>query len=55
MTKVPVLFVGQQIFGGYRKSGTNDKAGSEHLLTRFGNIQTTKFCYQLREKYTVLG
>ena len=47
--------VGQQIFGGFRKSGTNDKAGSEHLLTRFGNIQTTKFCYELREKYTALG
>jgi hypothetical protein len=25
------------------------------LLTRFGNIQTTKFCYELREKYTALG
>ena len=47
--------VGQQPFGGARASGTNDKAGSEHLLTRFGNIQTTKFCYQLREKYTALG
>jgi 1-pyrroline-5-carboxylate dehydrogenase len=45
--------VGQQIFGGFRKSGTNDKAGSEHLLTRFGNIQTTKFSYELREEEEV--
>ena len=41
--------VGQQIFGGFRKSGTNDKAGSEHLLMRFGNVQTTKFSYRLSE------
>ena len=41
--------VGQQIFGGFRKSGTNDKAGSEYLLMRFGNVQTTKYCYQLLE------
>jgi len=37
--------VGQQIFGGFRKSGTNDKAGSEYLLQRLGNIQTIKYAY----------
>ena len=42
--------VGQQIFGGFRKSGTNDKAGSEYLLMRFGNVQTTKYSYQLLEE-----
>ena len=39
--------VGQQIFGGFKKSGTNDKAGSEYLLHRFGNIQTIKYNIEL--------
>ena len=30
--------VGQQPFGGFGKSGTNDKAGSRYFLTRFGNM-----------------
>ncbi|RKF76472.1 Delta-1-pyrroline-5-carboxylate dehydrogenase, mitochondrial [Golovinomyces cichoracearum] len=34
--------VGQQAFGGSRASGTNDKAGSMNLLTRFTNIRTIK-------------
>ena len=37
--------VGQQIFGGFRKSGTNDKAGSEYFLQRLANIQTIKYTY----------
>lgn len=35
--------VGQQPFGGFGKSGTNDKAGSKYFLTRFGNNVITKF------------
>ncbi|KAK9469975.1 Aldehyde/histidinol dehydrogenase [Dipodascopsis tothii] len=34
--------VGQQWFGGSRKSGTNDKAGSANILTRFVNIRNIK-------------
>jgi 1-pyrroline-5-carboxylate dehydrogenase len=34
--------VGQQPFGGFGKSGTNDKAGSKYFLTRFGNQVVTK-------------
>lgn len=34
--------VGQQPFGGARKSGTNDKAGSEFMLTRWVSIRTIK-------------
>jgi len=34
--------VGQQPFGGFGKSGTNDKAGSKYFLTRFGNNVVTK-------------
>ena len=34
--------VGQQPFGGFKKSGTNDKAGSKYFLTRFGNNQVIK-------------
>ena len=34
--------VGNQPFGGFGKSGTNDKAGSKYFLTRFGNSLTTK-------------
>ncbi|DAA73624.1 TPA_exp: Uncharacterized protein A8136_4653 [Trichophyton benhamiae CBS 112371] len=34
--------VGQQAFGGARASGTNDKAGSANLLTRFVNIRSIK-------------
>lgn len=32
----------QQPFGGSRKSGTNDKAGSKNFLTRFGNNKIIK-------------
>ncbi|KAF8249297.1 delta-1-pyrroline-5-carboxylate dehydrogenase 1 [Wilcoxina mikolae CBS 423.85] len=34
--------VGQQPFGGARASGTNDKAGSMSLLTRFVSMRTVK-------------
>ncbi len=34
--------VGQQPFGGFGLSGTNDKAGSKYFLTRFGNCIVTK-------------
>lgn len=34
--------VGQQAFGGSRASGTNDKAGSMNLLTRFLSMRTIK-------------
>jgi 1-pyrroline-5-carboxylate dehydrogenase len=34
--------VGQQPFGGARASGTDDKAGSSNLLTRFVNIRAIK-------------
>lgn len=34
--------VGQQPFGGARKSGTNDKAGSVYNLLRWTNIRTVK-------------
>ncbi|KAK2751170.1 1-pyrroline-5-carboxylate dehydrogenase [Myotisia sp. PD_48] len=34
--------VGQQAFGGARASGTNDKAGSAALLSRFVNIRSIK-------------
>ena len=34
--------VGQQPFGGARKSGTNDKAGSMYNLLRWTNIRTVK-------------
>ncbi|KAH7133659.1 Aldehyde/histidinol dehydrogenase [Dactylonectria macrodidyma] len=34
--------VGQQAFGGSRASGTNDKAGSQNLLTRFVNARSIK-------------
>ncbi|VVU95539.1 Aldehyde dehydrogenase family [seawater metagenome] len=34
--------VGQQPFGGFGLSGTNDKAGSKYFLTRFGNSIVTK-------------
>lgn len=34
--------VGQQPFGGGRKSGTNDKAGSKYNLLRWINIRNTK-------------
>ena len=32
----------QQPFGGSKKSGTNDKAGSKYLLPRFGNNRIIK-------------
>ncbi|ROT39827.1 1-pyrroline-5-carboxylate dehydrogenase [Sodiomyces alkalinus F11] len=34
--------VGQQPFGGGRASGTNDKAGSQNLLSRFVNLRSIK-------------
>ena len=34
--------VGQQPFGGARMSGTNDKAGSMNLLTRFVSVRSIK-------------
>ena len=34
--------VGQQPFGGARASGTNDKAGSMGLLSRFVSMRTIK-------------
>ena len=34
--------VGQQPFGGARASGTNDKAGSQNLLTRFASMRSIK-------------
>jgi 1-pyrroline-5-carboxylate dehydrogenase len=34
--------VGQQPFGGARASGTNDKAGSQNLLTRFVSVRSIK-------------
>lgn len=34
--------VGQQPFGGARASGTNDKAGSANLLTRFVSMRSVK-------------
>jgi 1-pyrroline-5-carboxylate dehydrogenase len=34
--------VGQQWFGGSRKSGTNDKAGSGNILTRFISVRNIK-------------
>lgn len=34
--------VGQQAFGGARASGTDDKAGSPNLLTRFVNMRAIK-------------
>ena len=34
--------VGQQPFGGGRASGTNDKAGSANLLTRFVSLRSIK-------------
>jgi 1-pyrroline-5-carboxylate dehydrogenase len=34
--------VGQQPFGGGRASGTNDKAGSQHILGRFVNVRSIK-------------
>jgi 1-pyrroline-5-carboxylate dehydrogenase len=34
--------VGQQPFGGARASGTNDKAGSAALLSRFVSMRAIK-------------
>ena len=34
--------VGQQPFGGARASGTNDKAGSANLLSRFVSMRALK-------------
>ena len=34
--------MGQQPFGGARASGTNDKAGSQNLLSRFVSMRSIK-------------
>jgi 1-pyrroline-5-carboxylate dehydrogenase len=36
--------VGQQPFGGARRSGTNDKAGSQNYMLRFTSVQSAKEC-----------
>eukprot|EP00049_Salpingoeca_infusionum_P010126 m.171396 g.171396 ORF g.171396 m.171396 type:complete len:573 (+) comp14550_c0_seq2:661-2379(+) len=36
--------VGQQPFGGARRSGTNDKAGASSYLLRFTSVQSIKEC-----------
>ena len=44
--------VGQQWFGGARKSGTDDKAGSQHLLSRFVAVRNIKEnAYPLEETF----
>jgi 1-pyrroline-5-carboxylate dehydrogenase len=42
--------VGQQPFGGARASGTNDKAGSMSLLTRFVSMRSVKEEFMQRTK-----
>jgi 1-pyrroline-5-carboxylate dehydrogenase len=42
--------VGQQPFGGSRASGTNDKAGSANLLSRFVNVRALKEEFVATEK-----
>ena len=42
--------VGQQPFGGSRASGTNDKAGSANLLSRFVNVRAIKEEFVSTEK-----
>jgi len=42
--------VGQQPFGGARASGTNDKAGSQNLLTRFVSMRSIKEEFNLTLK-----
>jgi len=42
--------VGQQPFGGSRASGTNDKAGSANLLSRFVNLRAIKEEFMATEK-----
>ncbi|KAH7130744.1 delta 1-pyrroline-5-carboxylate dehydrogenase-like protein [Dendryphion nanum] len=44
--------VGQQPFGGSRASGTNDKAGSANLLSRFVNVRAIKEEFLATEKVT---
>lgn len=41
-TKCTGAVVGQQPFGGARASGTNDKAGSQNLLSRFVSARAVK-------------
>ncbi|GAM90833.1 hypothetical protein ANO11243_088780 [Dothideomycetidae sp. 11243] len=41
-TKCTGAVVGQQPFGGARMSGTNDKAGSQNLLSRFVSARAVK-------------
>jgi 1-pyrroline-5-carboxylate dehydrogenase len=44
--------VGQQPFGGARKSGTNDKAGSMFNLLRWTSVRTIKETYVAPEHFT---
>ena len=44
--------VGQQPFGGARKSGTNDKAGSKWNLLRWVSLRTVKENYVPAKNYT---
>ena len=37
-----IIILGQQPFGGARSSGTNDKAGSEHIMTRWVSMRSIK-------------
>ncbi|KAF1817269.1 delta-1-pyrroline-5-carboxylate dehydrogenase 1 [Eremomyces bilateralis CBS 781.70] len=41
-TKCTGAVVGQQAFGGARMSGTNDKAGSANLISRFVSMRSVK-------------
>ena len=43
--------VGQQPFGGGRKSGTNDKAGSVYNLIRWCSIRTSKETFNAADTY----
>jgi 1-pyrroline-5-carboxylate dehydrogenase len=49
--------VGQQPFGGARKSGTNDKAGSLFNLLRWTSVRTVKetFCPPSHFSYPFLA
>ena len=51
-TKCTGAVVGQQPFGGSRASGTNDKAGSANLLSRFVSLRAVKEEYLGIERST---
>jgi 1-pyrroline-5-carboxylate dehydrogenase len=44
--------VSQQPFGGARKSGTNDKAGSPYYIQRFANLQAVKLQTEMLKTWT---